>query len=207
MSDKRVNVSKGLLDNLSNSVQALTGTAENMSIQEMSNAVSAKINEKFKLIEQFTITKDVAVVERTEEPDGTPYKFKKLFAEIQFTDRTVLDNKYILGALRSNVQINGGTVYRVSPYVTNCTINTTEVVSASQTYLHNIYYSANNGLLRSHLNIVYTGSLVGESGAVGGNMMMCDKVDNPVITGFKLYYTYPIPASVVPVISIYGVRA
>lgn len=42
MSDERVNVSKDLLDDLSDSVQALTGTTEKMAIQEMSAAEQYK---------------------------------------------------------------------------------------------------------------------------------------------------------------------
>lgn len=50
MSDEKVIVSKGLLDNLSDNVQTLTGTAEKMSIQEMSDAVGAKANEVLNLL-------------------------------------------------------------------------------------------------------------------------------------------------------------
>lgn len=102
MSDERVNVSKGLLDNLSNSVQALTGTAENMSIQDMSNAVSAKANEKFELIDTIVLTEKVQTVERTKEPNGTAYNFKELLVEVSFPTRGKLENDYSLGVVSAN---------------------------------------------------------------------------------------------------------
>lgn len=64
------------------------------------------IGNQFELIEEITLTEDTAVIERTTEPDTTPYNFKKLFVTIDTLNLTVsaitfypIVNGYSMGAI------------------------------------------------------------------------------------------------------------
>jgi hypothetical protein len=200
MSDERVTVNKGLLDNLSNSVQALTGTAEKMSIQDMSNAVGAKANEKFELIDTIVLTEEVKLVERTKEPDGTDYNFKEMLVEVSFPTRDKLENDYSLGVVRANFGL-----LTYSPYF----------VSGALTILHNsgigqlqriyLYEKIDKQMCLMYSNYGSDGSAYSPNNmAIGGNF---GHTTEKSIKKFTVSTTKPFPVAAKPTIKIYGIRA
>lgn len=48
------------------------------SVQADSDSIHDYLNRKFELIEDITLTEDTAVIERTTEPDTTPYNFSNI---------------------------------------------------------------------------------------------------------------------------------
>lgn len=200
MSEERVIVSKDLLDNLSDSVQALTGTAENMSIQEMSNAVSAKANEKFELIDTIVLTEEVNVVERTKEPDGTAYNFKELLVEVSFPTRDKLENDYSLGVVSANFGL-----FTYSPYFSEgmvVILHKSGLEQLQRIYLYEkidkqmcLMYSSygSNGSAYSSRNI-----------GIGGNFGYTTEKS---IKKFSISATKSFPVAATPTIKIYGIRA
>ena len=46
------------------------------------STLQEQADKKFELIEEITLTEDTAIIERTTEPDGTTYKFEKMFIDI-----------------------------------------------------------------------------------------------------------------------------
>lgn len=199
MSDERVIVSKGLLDNLSNSVQALTGTAEKMSIQEMSDAVGAKANEKFELIDTIVLTEEVSAVERTKEPDGTDYNFKEMLVEVGFPTRDKMEQDYSLGAVR----VFFGNLYVYNPYFADIKI----LQSSGIGQLQRIYLY---GKIDKHMCLTYSnfgadGSAYSTSNmAVGGNFGYTTANN---INKFAIQTKKPFPVAAKPTIKIYGIRA
>ena len=53
-----------------------------------------KVEPDFRLIESITLTEDVTTFSRTQEPDTTPYNFKKLFVKITTPATTTQDKFY-----------------------------------------------------------------------------------------------------------------
>jgi hypothetical protein len=200
MSDERVNVSKGLLDNLSNSVQALTGTAEKMSIQDMSNAVGAKANEKFELIETIVLTEEVKLVERTKEPDGTDYNFKEMLVEVSFPTRDKLENDYSLGIVRADF---GSFTY--APYFTPGAITILHTSGIGQLQRIYLYEKIDKQMCLMYSNYGADGSAYSPNNmAVGGNFGYTTKNS---INKFTISTTKPFPVAAKPTIKIYGIRA
>lgn len=204
MSDERVNVSKGLLDNLSNSVQALTGTAEKMSIQEMSNAVGAKANEKFELIDTIVLTEEVSAVERTKEPDGTDYNFKELYIDMQFPDFDKMESNVELKALniRGLFQNDDISSYSAFAYITSMLIGRKNV--PGHIPLMRCHLSLRNGLYK-HSCIYGYGGEYGESGGfITSNMSI---ISPKSINGIHIGSNTNFPVAAKPTIEIYGIRA
>lgn len=200
MSEERVIVSKDLLDNLSDSVQALTGTAENMSIQDMSNAVSAKANEKFELIDTIVLTEEVQTVERTKEPNGTAYNFKELLVEVSFPTRGKLENDYSLGVVSANFGF-----FTYNPYFSEgmvVILHKSGLEQLQRIYLYKkidkqmcLMYSSygSNGSAYSSRNI-----------GIGGNFGYTTEKS---IKKFSISATKSFPVAATPTIKIYGIRA
>lgn len=200
MSNERVNVSKGLLDNLSNSVQALTGTAENMSIEEMSNAVSAKADEKFELIETIVLTEEVKAVERTKEPNGTDYNFKEMLVEVSFPTRGKLENDYSLGIVRANFGL-----FTYSPYFSEGIITILHKSGLEQLQRIYLYEKIDKQMCLMYSSYgsnesVYSPKNLG----FGGNFGYTTKKS---INKFSISTTKPFPVAASPTIKIYGIRA
>ena len=200
MNDERVIVNKGLLDNLSDNVQTLTGTAENMSIQEMSNAVSAKANEKFELIETIVLTEEVNLVERKEEPDGTAYNFKELLVEVSFPTRDKLENDYSLGIVRASF---GSLKY--SPYFAAGEVVILHNLGIEQ--LQRIYLYEK---IEKQMCLMYSGygssasAYSSRNQGLGGNFGYTTEKS---IKKFNVSVTNSFPVAAKPTIKIYGIRA
>lgn len=204
MSDERVNVSKGLLDNLSNSVQALTGTAEKMSIQDMSNAVGAKANEKFELIETIVLTEKVQVVERTKEPNGTDYNFKELYVDIQFPDFAKMESRVILYALsvRGLFQNNLNDSYSAYPYIVEMPVEKNKVTGHIP--LMRCHLSIRNGLYKNSCTYGNMGEYSNRGGFITSNMAT---ISPKSINGIRIGSNTNFPVAAKPTITIYGIRA
>lgn len=204
MSDERVIVSKGLLDNLSDNVQTLTGTAENMSIQEMSDAVGAKANERFELIETIVLTEEVSAVERTKEPDGTDYNFKELYVDMQFPDFAKMERDVVLYALsvRGLFQNDSGASYRTYPYITKMIVAKGTV--AGHTPLMRCHLSLRNGLYKNSCTYGNMGEYSYRSDFITSNInIISPKSINGIYIGSNT--NFPVVAK--PTIKIYGIRA
>lgn len=200
MSDERVNVSKGLLDNLSDSVQALTGTAENMSIQEMSNAVSAKANESFELIETIVLTKEVSVVERTKEPNGTDYNFKEILVEVSFPTRGKLASDYALGTVRADF----GTL-EFQPYFSNGIIALLNKSGLEQKQRIYLYEKIDKQMCLMYSSFGSSASAYSPKNiGLGGNFGYTTRKS---INKFGINASNPFPVAATPTIKIYGIRA
>lgn len=200
MSDERVNVSKGLLDNLSDSVQALTGTSGNMSIQEMSNAVSAKANESFELIETIVLTEEVSVVERTKEPNGTDYNFKEILVKISFPTRDKLANDYSLGVVSANF---GSFEYH--PYFVNGVIRILNKSGLEQEQRIYLYEKIDKQMCLTYSNFGSSGSAYTTTNmAIGGNF---GYTTSKSIHKFTISAQKSFPVAATPTIKIYGIRA
>lgn len=200
MSDERVNVSKDLLDNLSNSVQAFTGTAEKMSIQEMSNAVGAKANEKFELIETIVLTEEVKAVRRTKEPNGTDYNFKEILIEVSFPTRNRLEKDYSLGIVRANFGLN---VYQ--PYFISGAVTILHAIGIGQLQKMSLYGKIDKQMCLVYSNYGTDGSaFVTDNRAIGGNFGYTTKSS---INEFTISTERPFPVAAKPTITIYGIRA
>lgn len=200
MSDERVNVSKGLLDNLSNSVQALTGTAEKMSIQDMSNAVGAKANEKFELIETIVLTEEVKLVERTKEPNGTDYNFKEMLVEVSFPTRDKLENDYSLGVVRASFGL-----FTYSPYFTEGIVVILHKSGLEQLQRMYLYEKIDKQMCLMYSSYGSDGSAYSpKNQGIGGNFGYTTKKS---INKFTISTTKPFPVAAKPTIKIYGIRA
>lgn len=204
MSDERVNVSKGLLDDLSDSVQALTGTAEKMSIQEMSNAVGAKANEKFELIDTIVLTEEVQIVERTKEPNGTGYNFKELYVDMQFPDFAKMESSVELKGLniRGLFQNDIGASYLSCPYIINMLI-------AKDKYpghipLMRCRLRLRNGLYEHSCSYGNKGEYSKRGDFISSNM---DMMPHKSINGIYIVCNTNFPVAAKPTIKIYGIRA
>lgn len=203
MSDERVNVSKGLLDKLSDSVQALTGTAEIMSIQEMSNAVNKKANERFELIETIVLTEEVKAVQRTKEPDGTDYNFKEMLVEISFPTRYKMGTDYNLGI--TQFRINGLAPYYASVDISKSSGVDTNNLLSSQFRTVRLYAKIDKNLKIMRTEQGYSGSAYGINGlGIDGSFNYTTKSR---ITEFYVRTTRPFPVAATPTIKIYGIRA
>lgn len=207
MSDEKVIVSKGLLDNLSNSVQALTGTAEKMSIQEMSNAVGAKANEKFELIETIVLTEEVEAVERTKEPDGTDYNFKELYIDMQFPDFDKMESNVELKGLniRGLFQNNINASYSSYPYITSMIIDKNRVINnVKHIPIMRCHLSLRNGLYKHSCTYGYGGEYANRGGFIVSNMSI---ISPKSINGIHVGSNNNFPVAAKPTIKIYGIRA
>lgn len=199
MSDERVNVSKGLLDDLSDSVQALTGTAEKMSIQEMSDAVGAKANEKFELIETIVLTEEVNVVERTKEPNGTDYNFKEMLVEVSFPTRNKMEQDYSLGFVR----VFFGNLYVYNPYFLNVKILQSSGIGQLQRIC--LYGKIDKHMCLTYSNFGSDGSAYStDNMAIGGNFGYTTENN---INKFAISTQREFPVAAEPIIKIYGIRA
>ncbi len=204
MSEERVTVNKGLLDNLSDSVQALTGTAENMSIQEMSNAVGAKANEKFELIETIVLTEEVSAVERTKEPDGTDYNFKELYVDMQFPDFAKMESNIELKALniRGLFQNDLSASYSTYSYVLSMVISKDKV--SGHIPLMCCHLRLRNGLYKHFCSYGNMGEYGSRGGFVNSDMAI---IPNKSINGIHIGSSTNFPVAATPTIKIYGIRA
>lgn len=204
MSEERVTVNKGLLDNLSDSVQALTGTAENMSIQEMSNAVSAKANEKFELIDTIVLTEEVDIVERTKEPDGTDYNFKELYVDMQFPDFAKMESSVELKNLniRGLFQNDLVTSYSVYSYIVNMRVLKDNV--SGHIPLMRCHLSVRNGLYKHSCTYGNMGEYSNRGGFISSDM---DIISPKSINGIHIGSNTNFPVAAKPTIKIYGIRA
>lgn len=200
MSDEKVILSKGLLDNLSDSVQSLTGTAGKMSIQDMSNAVGAKANEKFELIETIVLTEEVSFVKRTKEPDGTDYNFKEMLVEVSFPKRDKLENDYSLNVVNANF---GLTTF--APYFTSEVIKILHASGIGQLQRIYLYGKIDKQMCLTYSNFGSDGSAYTTNNmAIGGNFGYTTKSS---INIFTISTTNPFPVAAKPTIKIYGIRA
>lgn len=200
MSDERVTVNKGLLDNLSNSVQALTGTAEKMSIQDMSNAVGAKANEKFELIDTIVLTEEVKLVERTKEPNGTDYNFKEMLVKVSFPTRDKLENDYSLGVVRASFGL-----FTYSPYFTPGVVVVLHKSGIGQLQRIYLYEKIDKQMCLMYSHYGSDGSAYSPNNmAIGGNFGYTTEKN---IKKFNIGTTNPFPVVATPTIEIYGVRA
>lgn len=204
MSEERVTVNKGLLDNLSDSVQALTGTAENMSIQEMSNAVSAKANEKFELIDTIVLTEEVDIVERTKEPDGTDYNFKELYVDMQFPDYAKMESSVELKDLniRGLFQNDLVTSYSVYSYIVNMRVLKDNV--SGHIPLMRCHLSVRNGLYKHSCTYGNMGEYSNCGGFISSDMNI---ISPKSINGIHIGSNTNFPVAAKPTIKIYGIRA
>lgn len=205
MSDERVNVSKDLLDELSDSVQALTGTTENMSIEEMSAAVNAKANESFELIETIVLTEEVNVVERTKEPDGTDYNFKELYVEVSFPERYNMENNYSLGIVMANFGIG-----RYNPYFSNISILNKAGVDSSNKYNNQKQRICLYSRLERKMFLMRSGAGMDASAYSASNMGLGGNFGYTNMNSIKRFAirtnnVFPVVAK--PTIEIYGIRA
>lgn len=204
MSEERVNVSKNLLDDLSDSVQVLTGTAEKMSIKEMSNAVNAKANEGFELIETIVLTEEVSAVERTKEPDGTDYNFKELYVDMRFPDFAKMESNVSLKALnvRGLFQNHLNDSYISYPYIVNMEIPKDNV--AEHYPVMRCYLSIRNGLYKHSCTYGSSGQFSSRGGFISSDMnIMPYKSINGIYIGSNTNF----PVAATPTIKIYGIRA
>lgn len=200
MSDEKVIVSKGLLDNLSDNVQTLTGTAEKMSIQEMSDAVVAKANERFELIETIVLTEEVSVVERTKEPNGTDYNFKEMLVEVSFPTRDKLESNYSLGVVRADF---GSTEY--SPYFSSGEVVILNKSGLTQLQRMYLYEKIDKQMCLMYSSYGSTGSAYSsENKGIGGNFGYTTKKS---IKSFNVSVANSFPVAATPTIKIYGIRA
>lgn len=204
MSDERVNISKGLLDDLSDSVQALTGTTENMSIQEMSNAVSAKANESFELIETIILTEEVNVVERTKEPDGTDYNFKELYVDMRFPDFAKMKSSVHLNALniRALFQNDLAASYQAYSYITDMLVSKDKI--SAHIPLMCCHMKLRNGLCKHSCTYGNTGEYSNRGGFINSDMTI---LSNKSINGIRISCGTNFPVAATPTIKIYGIRA
>lgn len=65
------------------------------SVQADSDAIHDYLNRKFELIEDITLTEDTALIERSTEPDNTPYNFSDVLIQIFATTGTANGNTNI----------------------------------------------------------------------------------------------------------------
>lgn len=204
MSDERVNVSKGLLDKLSDSVQALTGTAEKMSIQDMSSAVGAKANEKFELIETIVLTEGVQTVERTKEPNGTDYNFKELYVDMQFPDFAKMESNVELKGLniRGLFQNDSLASYSTYSYITNMLVAKNKV--SGHIPLMRCHLSIRNGLYKNSCTYGNAGEYSNRGGFISSDMSI---ISPKSINGIRIGSNTNFPVAATPTIKIYGIRA
>ena len=204
MNDEKVIVSKGLLDNLSDNVQTLTGTAENMSIQEMSDAVGAKANERFELIETIVLTEEVSVVERTKEPDGTNYNFKELYVDMQFPDFAKMESSVELKALniRGLFQNDIDASYSSYPYIGRMPILKDKYPGHFP--LMRCHLSLRNGLYKNSCSYGNRGEAGARGNFVNSNMSI---ISPKSINGIYIGSNNNFPVAATPTIKIYGIRA
>lgn len=203
MSEERVNVSKELLDGLSDSVQELTGTTEPMSIQEMSTAVNAKVNEGFELIETIVLIEEVSSVERTKEPNGTAYNFKELYVEMTFPNRTKLEKAAVLYALGVILKLYSQWVYGVRPYIVQMNVGTGQ----PENHIANarFYLQLRNRMFKNSCTYGNTGEYSSRGGFIDSNMYISSA---KAITGFRVSCSNSVfPVVATPTIKIYGIRA
>lgn len=207
MNDEKVIVSKGLLDNLSDNVQTLTGTAEKMSIQEMSDAVGAKANERFELIETIILTEEVSAVERTKEPDGTDYNFKELYIDMQFPDFDKMESSVELKALniRGLFQNDIDASYLSYSYITSMIIDKNKVINqVKHIPLIHCHLSLRNGLYKNSCSYGYGGEYGKSGGFINSNMSI---ISPKSINGIRIGSSTNFPVAAKPTIKIYGIRA
>lgn len=203
MSDERVIISKDLLDNLSDNVQTLTGTAENMSIQEMSDAVGAKASERFELIDTIVLTEEVQAIERTKEPDGTDYNFKELYVDMQFPDFAKMESSIELKALniRGLFQNDLATSYTSYPYIVNMKILKDNVTGHIP--LMRCRLSLRNGLYKHSCTYGNSGEYSNRGGFIVSDMSI---ISPKSINGIHIGSNTNFPVTATPTIKIYGIR-
>lgn len=204
MSDEKVIVSKGLLDNLSDNVQTLTGTAENMSIQEMSNAVGAKANERFELIETIVLTEEVSAVERTKEPDGTDYNFKELYVDMQFPDFDKMESSVELNALSIRGLFQNDFVSSYSAYAYIYRMPIIKDKASGHFPLMRCHLSLRNGLYKNSCTFGNMGEGSARGDFINSNMSI---ISHKSIKGIRIGSSTNFPVAAKPTIKIYGIRA
>lgn len=204
MSDERVNVSKGLLDNLSDNVQTLTGTAEKMSIQEMSDAVGAKANERFELIETIVLTEEVSAVERTKEPDGTDYNFKELYIDMQFPDFDKMESSVELKALNIRGLFQNDDIFSYSAYAYIGSMKILKDKYPGHFPLMRCHLSLRNGLYKNSCTYGDMGEYNNLGGFINSNMSI---ISPKSIKGIHIGSNTNFPVAAKPTIKIYGIRA
>lgn len=204
MSDEKIIVSKGLLDNLSDNVQTLTGTAGKMSIQEMSDAVGAKANERFELIETIVLTEEVSAVERTKEPDGTDYNFKELYIDMQFPDFDKMESSVELKVLNIRGLFQNDDISSYSAYAYIGSMKILKDKYPGHIPLMHCHLSLRNGLYKNYCSY----GNMGEAGARGDFVNSNISIISPKsINGIHIGSNNNFPVAAKPTIKIYGIRA
>ena len=204
MSDEKVIISKGLLDNLSDNVQTLTGTAEKMSIQDMSNAVNAKANERFELIETIILTEEVSAVERTKEPDGTDYNFKELYIDMQFPDFAKMESSVELKALNIRGLFQNDDISSYSAYAYIGRMPILKDKYPGHFPLMHCHLSLRNGLYKNSCSYGNMGEASVRGDFINSNMSI---ISPKSIKGIHIGSNTNFPVAAKPTIKIYGIRA
>ncbi len=83
------------------------------------STLQEQADKKFELIEEITLTEDTALIERTTEPNGTPYNFKYLILFIDTPSVSATRNVYF--------DVNGNTVFRNGLIRTNRTYSKNDI--------------------------------------------------------------------------------
>lgn len=124
------------------------------SVQADSDAIHDYLNRKYELIETITLTEDTAVIERTTEPDTTPYNFEKLILSITTPAVTANRNVYFyindINYLRMPI-IRTSLIYsRIDIEIKNGILTNSAVYGTSITVGSNLY---SNTMIRDVNNI------------------------------------------------------
>lgn len=175
-----------------------------MSIQEMSNAVGAKANEKFELIETIVLTEEVKLVERTKEPDGTDYNFKELYVDMQFPDYAKMESNVKLTALniRGLFQNDFAASYSAYAYIYSMSIVKDKV--SGHIPLMRCHLSLRNGIYKNSCTYGNMGEASGCGVFISSNMSI---ISNKSINGIRIGNNTNFPVAATPTIKIYGIRA
>lgn len=201
MSDKVI-VSKEKLNNLADSIKTLSNSSEDLTLEEMQAAVEANTEKDFELIEEFVLTEDVYSVQRTKEPDGTPYNFKELFVRLQFPNRENLTEGITLPSVQITAQINGVSAFP-NLYIPSILLSTTHLTHLNRIDSHfeirNNFFTAsgdygrvNEAFYRSQLVNGHC-NIISKKSKITGFVCQCETVKFPSITS--------------PTFKIYGIRA
>lgn len=167
-------------------VQTMGDTDNSVATKEyVDNKVVNAGGETYELIEDITLTEDISQIERTVEPNGTPYNFRKVM--VLYTSNAKVGEGNIQTTAFSNDKGLGLTLSK----------NTDTTNSDTSRF----EFEA-NGVLKAHLTQWSKYSWV--AGAVYGNPYIIELNENDTITKVKCSAT-TLPAGFN--IKIYGVRA
>lgn len=170
-------------DNYSNYNFISKGTLENVLNERLKEP-------QFELIEEITLTEDVAQIERSAEPNGTPYNFKKV---IVYTE----NNNGIDSIQNTKMYINGLVNYGIYARVKNRADRT---FSRTELFVENGMFDANSRYSTT-IN-VGSGGAANEYRIGRGYEFITDSINKLT---FQQDSTVPIPSGTT--IKIYGIRA